>query len=83
MNRNKLVLKREQISSLDDNHLSQVKGGTIITSVWGCMGFSWCNNGCPSNSCPTGGGGTTSGALSDAEPQTYADCENDADGTCH
>ena len=51
MNKNKLVLKREYISNLNDNHMGQIKGGTFITSVWACTGFTWCNNCNSGNSC--------------------------------
>jgi len=36
------MLKREHISNLNDNQLNQLKGGTVVTSVWACLGLSIC-----------------------------------------
>lgn len=58
---NKLVLKREHISNLTDNQMSQINGGDslfcFITSKDNCIGISLCDQGCHTDSCDCGGSG--------------------------
>ena len=50
MTNKKLVLKREQISNLNSNHMSQLQGGEgslfcFVTSKDNCTEWTWCENG--------------------------------------
>ena len=46
----KLVVNRKPISRLNDNNMSQLQGGTDITSILICGGWTWCP-GCVSDKC--------------------------------